>query len=63
MSHRSWLTHLACLGPAVSAGIWFVKDLILGRPFEIWGFAVMIPLAYGGEWLTTHLSKLRENKE
>ena len=61
--HGSWLARLACLGPAVSAGVWFVKDLILGRPFEFWGFAVMIPLAYGGEWLNTRFRKWREDKE
>jgi len=60
---RSWLARLACLGPAVSVGVWFAKDLILGRPFEILGFAAMIPLAYGGEWLNTRFRKWREDKE
>ncbi|MCA9209124.1 MAG: hypothetical protein KDA55_12240, partial [Planctomycetales bacterium] len=61
--HRNWLARVACLGPAVSVGIWFVKDVILGRPFEVLGFAAMIPLAYGGEWLNTRFRKWRENKE
>jgi len=62
-AHRNWLARVACLGPAVSVGIWFVKDLILGRPFEMWGFIGMIPLAYGGEWLNTRFRKWREDKE
>ena len=60
---RSWIARLACLGPAVSVGAWFVKDLILGRPFEILGIATMIPLAYVGEWLNTRFRKWREDKE
>jgi len=60
---RSWLARVACLGPAVSVGVWFAKDLILGRPFEILGFTAMIPLAYGGEWLNTRFRKWREDKE
>ncbi len=60
---RGWLARIACLGPAVSVGVWFAKDLILGRSFEVWGFAAMIPLAYGGEWLNTRFRNWREDKE
>jgi hypothetical protein len=60
---HAWLARLACLGPAVSVGVWFAKDLILGRPFEALGLLTMIPLAYGGEWLNTHFRKLRNDRE
>jgi len=62
-NYGNWLARVACLGPAVSVGIWFVKDLILGRPFEVLGFIAMIPLAYSGEWLNTRFRKWREDKE
>lgn len=60
---RSWFSRIACLGPAFSVGIWFMKDWFLGQPFRFWGFASMIPLAYAGEWLNTHFRKWHENKE
>ena len=63
IASRDWLARVTCLGPAVSVGIWFAKDLILGRPFQVWGFVTMIPLAYGGEWLNTRFRKWREDKE
>jgi len=59
----SWLTRLACLGPAVSVGIWFAKDVILGRSFEVWSFVVLLPLAYAGEWLNTRFKKWHKDKE
>jgi len=58
-----YLSRLACLGPAAGVAIWSMKDVILGRPFEGWGFAAMIPLAYAGEWLNTRFRKWREDKE
>ncbi len=60
---QNWLARVTCLGPAVSVGIWFLKDIILGRPFKIWGFMVMLPLAYSGEFLNTRFRKWREDKE
>ena len=61
--HRSWLSHLACLTPAVTVGIWFVKDWILGRPFSARAVLALVPLVYAGEWLSTRLRKWRGNKE
>jgi hypothetical protein len=58
-----WLPRLACLGPAIGVGIWFAKDVIIGRPFEFQSFVVLLPLAYGGEWLNVHFRKWREDKE
>jgi hypothetical protein len=60
---RTWLAHLACLGPAVTVGVWFLKDVILGRPFDMWAFAALLPLAYAGEWLNTRFRKWQGNKE
>ncbi len=62
-AHRNWLARVACLGPAVSVGIWPIKNLILGHPFEMWRFAAMSPLGYGDEWLNTRFRKWREDKE
>jgi hypothetical protein len=57
------LVRLACLAPAIGVGIWFVKDLILGRPSDAWAIAAIILMTYGGEWLNTRLSRWREDKE
>ena len=56
--HQGWLSRLACLSPAVTVGIWFVKDVILGRPFDTWAFAALLPLAYAGEWLNTRFRRV-----
>ena len=61
-SRSNSLARLACLGPATGVAIWYFKDLLLGRPFEMWGFAVMLPLAYIGEWLNTRFRKCREER-
>jgi hypothetical protein len=56
--------HAVFLGPAfIGVGIWFLKDVFLGRPFDVRGFAIMLPLGYLGEWLKIRLEKYRENKE
>jgi len=60
---RQWLGYLVILGPAASAGSWFVKDLILGRPVDGLGFLALLPLVYTGKWLHTRIQIWRENKE
>ena len=57
------LRYLALLSPMVGVSIWFAKDVILGRPFQAWGFFVIIPLAYAGEWVGNWLRLMKENKE
>lgn len=60
--HR-WLIRLALLGPAIGVAIWFLRDVIIGKPFDFGSFLVSVPLAYAGEWLNTRLRKWQEDKE
>lgn len=62
-SQQKWLPHLIFLVPAIGVGIWYARDVILGRQFDIMGFATMIPLAYTGEWLKTRFRFWGGNKE
>jgi hypothetical protein len=58
-----WLIRLALLGPAIGVTIWFLRDVIIGKPFDFVSFFVSVPLAYTGEWVNTRLGKWQEDKE